>query len=435
MKKIFLLSTFVLTQTIFATTLTIYNSNIALVEESQEISLSKNDETFSYKNIPNSIIHDSVNVSFDPSVTLYSQVYKRKNLTQHDLAKSFLNKEVELQNGSIVTLLSISGNNAIVTDELGKVFSTNISKLIFPYLPKNLQAYSSLEFEIKNKEKEKIAFDISYLMRNISFKSDYVLNIDKKSAQLTGWLDIANNSGKDFHNTKLNLVAGDINRAYNTRYPVAYESMAVGTTQKSTAPLHKSIGGYHKYTLPFKVDINAYEKRRVQLFDAKNLQITNNFVAQMNNPLYLMGERSSSVVREIELQALKRELPAGVVRIYTKDDSQQLLLGESDIRNTPKNTPLKLKVGKDFDTKVTQKVISRNDTKVTLEAKIAYSIINNSDEDKHITLNIPFTRKSGASVTSKLKYSYTKGNYVTFQLIVKANSKKSFEVEFKSRRR
>ncbi|MEN4054246.1 hypothetical protein [Sulfurimonas sp. NWX79] len=206
-------------------------------------------------------------------------------------------------------------------------------------------------------------------------------------------------------------------------------------TADKSALTHKAVAGYHKYTVPFKVDLNSYEKRRVKLFEYKDIPIQNSYIARMNNPLYLMGERSSSVNRELQISNLDRELPSGVVRIYTKDDEEPLLLGETNIANTPKKSPIILKVGKDFDTKVTQKVISRKDTNLRFNVTIAYTLTNHSDEDKFITVEIPFNKKSDSKVISKEKYSFTKGNLLTFHLQVKANSKQSFRAKFITKRR
>jgi len=385
MKRIILFSSFVLTQTIFATTLTIYNSNIAFVQESQEFEITKDEREFVYDGLPNTLLDNSVDIEFPKAVTLYSQSYRPKKLTQQDVTKS---------------------------EEI-----TN-----------------KLTFQIKSTKTLKTDVKLSYLAQNISFATDYILNINKNSADITAWVDIKNNSGKDFRNATVNFIAGDINRAYNHPQPILYRSN-MSAMDKAAIATHKAVAGYHQYTLPQKIDLNTFERTRVKLFKQSNVAIENDFIATMNNPLYLMGERSSSVTREVQLKALQRALPTGLVRIYTKDAGEKLLLGEANIANTPKNTPITLKVGKDFDTKVTQKILSRRDTNIFFDATVEYKITNNSDEDKIITLQIPFNKKSASTVNSKLKYVYTKGNLVTFTLKVKANSQRSFDVQFKSERR
>ena len=434
MKKIFLLSTFVLTQTIFASTLTIYNSNIALVHESHEFEISKKEDHLLYNHLPDTLVDDSVNINFPQSVTLYSQVYKRKKITIADLAKKFIRKKVSLTDKREIELLHINGNHSIVKASDGKIFIVNLSELVFPYFPKDLQTTNSLDFHIEAAKNLKTEVDISYLAKNIKFSTDYILNIDKSKATLQAWIDITNNSGKDFKNTTVNLIAGDINRVHNYNNSVAYRSMEV-TLNKENTISHKAIGGYHKYTLPFKVNLNAYEKRRIKLFKYIDIPIQNNYVSKMSSPTYLMGERSSNVNREITLKALNKALPAGKIRIYTKDEQELLLLGEESLQNTPKKTSLVLKIGKDFDTKVVQKVISRKDTNKRFNATIEYIIKNHSNEKKTVTLEIPFYYRKDAKVISNQKHYFKNANMLIFKVNVQANSQKSFTAKFISKRK
>jgi len=384
MKRVFFLSGLVLTQTLFATTLTIYNSGIALVQESIAFKVTKVDREFHYNNIPQTLLADSVAIDFPKDVTLNSEVYKNKKFLPRELAKE--------------------------------------SKLK-PTLLFNIQAATNHDTTVQ----------LNYLMSHIRFQSDYQLDIEKNRAKLTAWVDIENNSGKDFKDVSLNLIAGQPHRANHYIKTLSYKSdMPVTQTNNIS---NRSIAGYHKYTLPAPITLNSYEKTRIKLFEYKHLSIENSYIAQMNNPLYLMGERSSSVTREVSLKGLQREAPAGKVRIYTEDENEKLLLGEDNLGNTPKNSPIRLKVGKDFDTRVSQKLLSRNDSDQFFHRKIEYSLSNHSDEDKIITLHIPFNKKEHSKVISKQNYSYTKGNLVTFTLKVKANSERSFDAEFISKRR
>jgi len=48
----------------------------------------------------------------------------------------------------------------------------------------------------------------------LSWNADYVLTVsrDDKNADLDGWVTVVNNSGTAFHNARLQLVAGELNR-------------------------------------------------------------------------------------------------------------------------------------------------------------------------------------------------------------------------------
>ena len=374
MKNIIFISTFVLSQTLLATTLTIYSSGIALIQEQHHFGIFKNESQFIYEDIPNSIVFDSLYTEFPEDVELQYLTFK------HQTKKS-----------------------------------------------------ATITFNVHSDKTREGEVALRYLTKNINFTTDYILNINDETSDLSSWVNIYNNSGKDFKDTDINLLAGDINRVDSQHTPpVAYKATALMSSDR--LPKHKALQNYHLYRVPFQLTLNSGETKRLKLFEVEKLQTKNRYSARAYNPLYLMGERTSKVEREIELPKLQKVLPAGRVRIYTQEDKDTLLLGEVKVANTPKNTPITLKVGQDFDTKVLQKVISRDDTKEQLEALIEYKLINNSTTDKIIELTIPFNKKRGSSIKSKLKYRFTKGNLATFTLKVKAQSERSFEVNFKTKR-
>ena len=95
---------------------------------------------------------------------------------------------------------------------------------------------------------------------------------------------------------------------------------------------------------------------------------------------------------------------------------------------TPKNTPLSLKIGKNFDLKVTETLTKRNKGSWYKEEDVKYSIKNSSNENKKVELQIPFNRNEGSSVESDKKHTFIKGNIVSFSVNVKANSTEKFSV-------
>ena len=105
-----------------------------------------------------------------------------------------------------------------------------------------------------------------------------------------------------------------------------------------TVATHKSMQGYHLYTIPFSVDLKASQSNRVKLLEKKDLAFTKSFHVRANNPLYLMGERSMQPTQSINFTLPKTALPKGTVRIYTQDKSKRtsLLLGEVSLQNQAK---------------------------------------------------------------------------------------------------
>jgi hypothetical protein len=140
------------------------------------------------------------------------------------------------------------------------------------------------------------------------------------------------------------------------------------------------------------------------------------------------------VTQYITFKNLEYPLPKGVVRSYSKLKGTNILLGESSINHTPKDTPISLTLGKNFDIKVKESILKRDDNKWQFYADIKYSVKNSSDKSKTVEILVPFNKNISSEVTSKERYTFTKGSFVTFNIDVKPNSTKEFKVHFKTKK-
>ena len=151
---------------------------------------------------------------------------------------------------------------------------------------------------------------LDYLIRNISFKSNYILNVDKNSSHLTGWMTINNKSGKTFTKTKLSLLAGDINTvATNT----PYRAKVLMAMSEPVQAKHSAYEGYHLYEIPFQVTLANNEKTQLKFINKKEIPTTKIYSAYLRNPLYLRGQISSNVNQYIVLQGIDVPLPQGTI--------------------------------------------------------------------------------------------------------------------------
>ena len=135
-----------------------------------------------------------------------------------------------------------------------------------------------------------------------------------------------------------------------------------------------------------------------------------------------------------KLKSLKDPLPKGVVRTYSKLKNTNILLGETNLKHTPKDTPISLRVGKNFDVKVKETLLERDDGKWSTEVDVNYTIKNSSSELKVVKILVPFNRNDGSKVKTSQKFVYTKGELVTFTIEVQANSSQEFKVYFKTKK-
>jgi len=421
--------------------LVVYNANLGLIHEQRAMKLDKGEQSLVYNEVASSVITESVNINLPKGVKLYSQQYRFDKVNAQKLAQAHLGKEVRfyIKTGSDLmykngTLLSASSQAVVKTKE-DEIYTVPTSALIFSTIPKELITKPSLVWNINAPKASKSTLSMDYLIRNISWKSNYVLNIQKEYADLTGWITIDNRSGKAFTNTDLTVLAGDINRVSQPkqRYYRAVPVMADSETAMPQEVLHE---GYHLYKIPFKVNLSNNESTQLKFLNIKHIPITRKYEVQLPSPFYSNGEQKYNVTQSIKIESLEKALPMGTIRSYSKQDETTLLLGESHINHTPKHEKVKVTLGKNFDLIVKSKMLSNSSDRYYNDVKVSYEVTNRSDKSKTIELYIPFVKRDDNqnSIKTSQKYSWENGNKLMFQVKVNADSKKSFEVRFRAKK-
>lgn len=444
--NLLLLSSFVICSGVYASTLSksgdedsliVYNGNVGLVHEQRDLEISAEENTIVYEGVANSIEVDSVNVSLPEGIRLTSQQYRFDKLTQSKLLEAHIGKNVEVrlpkddQSFKIInaTLLSHENTKALVQGSDGNIIAVNSDALIFREIPKELITKASLVWNVQNQTNVNAAMQIDYLINNISWQSNYILNLSKDEASLDGWISIDNRSGKAYENVDLHVLAGDINRA--AQEPIHYKQIrAMGMMEDASNVVHQAHEGYHFYTVPFKTNIANNEKTQIKFIHKENIPTQRKYSAMLSNPLIFNGQTEHPVTQFITLNPLDIALPKGVVRTYSKLAATNILLGESTLAHTPKESPISLEIGKSFDLSVTESIDSRNDDQYRLNATMKYTLKNNSDEAKTVELLIPFNKDENSKVQTQEEFTYTKGNLVTFSIPLNAMGTKEILVNF-----
>src|SRR6202521_2759955 len=207
--------------------LTVYNSNIALVRDVRQLTLPTGTFRLKFMDIaatvnPATVHFRSLN---DPEkLGVIEQNYEYDLLEPAKLLHKYVGKEVTLvrtyrENNSTkreeIKATLLSDNNGPVW-KIGNDIVTGMfaESYRFPEVPANLYERPTLLMSLENSGARKQQIEASYLASNLSWNADYVLTVarDDKNADLDGWVTVVNNSGTAFHNARLQLVAGDLNR-------------------------------------------------------------------------------------------------------------------------------------------------------------------------------------------------------------------------------
>src|SRR6187402_3856291 len=207
--------------------LTVYNSDIALVRDVRNLQLARGTSNLRFMDIAATVNPATVHFRSltEPSqVSVLEQNYEYDLLDPDKLLRKYVGREVTLmrnrQEGGTTrqeevkaTLLSY---NTSPVWKIGSEIITGLGAdhIRFPELPDSLYTRPTLIWTVQNDGAARHRVEASYLARSLAWSADYVLTVarDDRAADLNGWVTLTNNSGTAFKNTKLQLVAGDLNR-------------------------------------------------------------------------------------------------------------------------------------------------------------------------------------------------------------------------------
>jgi len=364
--------------------LTVYNSDIALVRDVRNLQLARGTGNLRFMDIAATINPATVHFRSltEPSaVSVLEQNYEYDLLDPDKLLRKYVGREVTLirnrqDSGTTrqeeVKALLLSYNTAPVW-KIGNEIVTGIGAdhIKFPELPETLYSRPTLIWTVQNDGAAKQRVEASYLARSLAWNADYVFTVarDDKSADLNGWVTLTNNSGTGFKNARLQLVAGDLNRVRQQLGKMA--DMAAPAALRASAQenmAQESFSDYHLYTMGRKTTINNSQTKQVSMFAGTGVPVAKRYVVEGQNYYYHNQLHPGSPIKDLvqvyyefkndEKSGLGLPMPAGVLRVYQQDSKGGVqFVGEDRINHTPKDETLNVKIGNAFDV-----VCERNQT-------------------------------------------------------------------------
>src|SRR5437773_4083322 len=282
---------------------TVYNSNIALVRDVRNLVLPAG--TFRLKFMDIAATVNPATVHFrsltDPDkLGVIEQNYEYDLLEPAKLLHKYVGKEVTLvrtyqESGTTkheeIKATLLSDNNGPVW-KIGPDIVTGMfaESYRFPEVPANLYDRPTLLMSLENSGVRKQQVEASYLANNLSWNADYVLTVarDDKNADLDGWVTVVNNSGTAFHNARLQLVAGELNRVANDTGRSRMEMNAPVPMAKAAQQFQQeAFSEYHLYSLGRKTSVEDKETKQISLLKVSGVPVKKIFIVN--------GDRKSVV--------------------------------------------------------------------------------------------------------------------------------------------
>jgi len=426
---------------------TVYNSNIALVRDVRNLSLPSGLFRLKLMDIAATVNPATVHfrsLNEPDKLGVLEQNYEYDLLEPAKLLNKYVGKEVTLvrsvmENGSTkreeIRATLLANNNGPVW-KIGNDIVTGgyAESYRFPEVPANLFDRPTLLMSLENSGSHKQQIEASYLAGNLSWNSDYVLTVGRedKAADLDGLVTLVNNSGTAFHNARLQLVAGDLNRIQPAATGMAGRDMAMNKAARAEQFAQENFSEYHLYTLGRKTSVEDKETKQISLLQGSGIPVEKRFVVNGQNFYYHNQYNPGSPLKDNvmvyykfkndEKSGLGMPMPAGNVRVYQKDSKGNILfVGEDRIDHTPKDEALNIHIGNAFDVSSERKQTDYKhiDTH-TWEMEFEITLRNHKDTPITIEVNEPIGG-DWEMVNSSYKYSKTAAWAAQFNVPVAAN--------------
>ncbi|CAH1386486.1 DUF4139 domain-containing protein [Candidatus Nitrotoga sp. M5] len=349
---------------------TVYNDNLALIKDARLVKLDRDFNKLAWREVSAQMRPETAllrNITNPDGFHLQEQNFDFDLLTPQKLLEKYLNKEVTVIRTNPATGTELRETATVLATNGGTIlkFADRIEtgvpgRLAFSGVPENLRDKPTLVVSLINPVAGEQNLELSYLTAGLSWRVDYVaeLNEHDDRLDLNGWATLTNQSGAAYPNAKLQLVAGDLNRV-RQRHSISRNMMSMAPKMADAAEMkEESLFEYHLYTLQRPTTLMENQTKQVALMSASNVPINKEYVLAGEN-YYYSGQYGNidpklKVGVFVEFQnkgdGLGIPLPKGVIRVYKKDaQSNAQFVGEDQINHTPKNEPIRLKLGDAFD--------------------------------------------------------------------------------------
>lgn len=348
---------------------TIYNNNLALVQDVRQISLPAGVSRQEFPDVSAQIRAETV--------TLGGQGFE---IVEQNFDYDLLSPEALMEKavGQSVTLVRVNPATGAETRQVARVLSNNggtvvqignrievlrgdglPTRVIFDRVPPNLRARPTLSVTLDAASGGARPMALSYLTPGLSWKADYVTLFDetKGTIDVQGWITLGNNTGTTFRNADTLLVAGAVGQQNNARpYRGNMPPPPPGNRPGTESADRERLGDFYLYPLSSRTTIANAQQKQVSFLDVAGAPASrayfyrNEWLATQNEAQSADTVLKFSSSRE---GGLGDALPAGVVRVYMRDSSgQPQFIGENSIGHTPMGSDLALKTGEAFDVKV-----------------------------------------------------------------------------------
>jgi hypothetical protein len=355
-----------------AISLTIYNGDLALVQDRRDIDVKGGRQRLEFEDVSAQIRPETATLTA-ADIGIVEQNFDFDLLTPAKLMEKAVGQEVTIVRTNPATgaeereqALVLATNGGVVL-KIGQRIEVLRDdglpvRVIFDKVPDNLRARPTLSVTIEGSHPGTRPATLSYLTPGLSWKADYVALFDESSGKIDvqGWITLTNSSGTTYENAQTLLVAGSPNEeAGNAGSFVPYRQPRARSTVSNPGTEtgnRERIGDYYLYPLAERTTVANLQTKQVSFMDVRAVPAEHGY--EFQNPWLASSDTAVSARSVYRFSSsahagLGDQLPAGILRFYMRDKrGAPQFIGESPIDHTPMGSTLSLATGDAFDVKV-----------------------------------------------------------------------------------
>lgn len=406
--------------------LTVYNDGFGLVKETRMIPGNKEVTELQFMDIASRIEADSVLID---GLHVLEQSYDCDLITKEKLLEKYIDEVLTVRNAELgeemeIRLLSVSDSIIGKRVDTEEIVIDPVGQLILPALPEGLLTKPTLLWKIAPIETD-IEARVSYLTQGLEWRANYVAEIRGSQLAFSGWIQLSNNSGMDFFDSRLKLASGKVNR-YAEVHPLNEQIRLFAKAEEPNSAFEEhAFADYHAYSIDRPVTITSEQTKQISFLKMEGAAFRKFYKVEP-------GSKQVKVIIEFdntEANKLGMPLPKGILKVYEQDrDDEMEFIGENAINHVAAQQKISLIIGDAFDL-ISKSWEKKRDRRGHFDyVTYVYKLQNQKVENVRVDVKHQISERVWQMESSTHDYEVKQSNEL--ELRVRIPSGKTVEVEF-----
>ena len=368
--------------------LTVYQRDLLLVNDTRTVDVKKGLNTIIFDKIAPGIFESTLRISPVEGLSgieTIEQSYEYDLADQDRIWRKYIGEEfsftkddslyegVLLRFDDDVIYLELKGQHGSIT----LIERSGLDDMTFDNLPAGIVLRPEVHWVVKSsKKRSKIKIQISYLTDGMTWQADYnALLMNDSRINLQGNITLTNSLDLDFEDAGIDLIAGDPHRSYDDRTLSGGDKF--GTPDTDAQEQDTRFFEYRRYSIPDKTSLHAFQTKGLPFMGPVEVTYQRDFFFDGSAGT---GEVMIRLSFDNETKAgLGVALPEGDLLLYEEDKGGKTqFLGEDHLEASSPGDEVELIIGKAFDIRVDRRRVShqriaRNRTSDVIEIEFTSS--------------------------------------------------------------